>query len=137
MLKIQAIGHLGKDAELSEYQGKKVINFNIAVTESWKDKEGKKHERTTWVNCSWWTERLAIKDWLKKGSLVYAEGIPASNAYNDKDGKPLSNLVCRVQTLQLIKSTAERSNASDATNAAAAPPAMAEPAPPVADDLPF
>jgi single-strand DNA-binding protein len=138
MLKMQAIGLLGKDATISEYNSKKVINFDIAITEKWKDAQGNTKERTTWVNCSWWTERLGIVEYLKKGSHIYVEGTPTTNAYVDKQGKPGASLVCRVAQMQLLRSTAPKADQNNAVNAAAAPLSMAPDTPPTpADDLPF
>ena len=40
MLKIFAIGHLGKDATVNNVNGKNVINFSVAHTEKWNDAQG-------------------------------------------------------------------------------------------------
>ena len=49
MIKLQVIGHIGKDAELKTLDsGKSVINFSVADTQKQKDGTSK----TTWVECA-------------------------------------------------------------------------------------
>jgi len=44
------IGRLGKDPEIRYTpNGDAVANVSLATTKSWKDKEGKKQEKTEWV----------------------------------------------------------------------------------------
>lgn len=57
MLKNLILGHLGKDAVVSNVNGKTVINFNVAHSENWTDNAGVKNQKTTWVGCSYWTEK--------------------------------------------------------------------------------
>ena len=57
MIKLQAIGHLGKDATTNAVNGKNVINFSVAHTEKYKDQQGNQKEKTVWVECSYWTEK--------------------------------------------------------------------------------
>ena len=71
MIKTQVIGHLGKDAVVTSVLGKTVINFSVAHTEKFKDASGAVKEKTTWVDCSNWTDKTAIAPYLKKGTQVY------------------------------------------------------------------
>ena len=148
MLKLLVIGHLGKDATVNNVNGKNVINFTAAHTEKYKDAQGAQVDKTTWVECSYWTERTAIAPYLKKGTQVYAEGTPEIRNYTTNDGRTGSSLVLRVSNIQLLGS--KNADGSDATahqpappQAAAAPGAPSMPAyvPPSvtepADDLPF
>ena len=41
MIKLQIIGNLGKDCNVREVNGKKVINFSVAHTDKYKDPQGK------------------------------------------------------------------------------------------------
>ncbi len=149
MLKLLVIGHLGKDATVNNVNGKNVINFTAAHTEKYKDAQGTQVDKTTWVECSYWTERIAIAPYLKKGTQVYAEGTPEIRNYTTNDGRTGSSLVLRVSNIQLLGS--KNADGSDATAhqpapaQAAAPSAPSMPAyvPPAssvtepADDLPF
>lgn len=76
MVKTLIIGHLGKDAVVNQVNGRTVINFNVAHTESYKDQQGAKIEKTLWANCSYWTDRTGIAPYLTKGKLIFVEGAP-------------------------------------------------------------
>ncbi len=102
MIKLQIIGNLGKDCIVKEVNGRKVINFSVAHTEKFKDSMGNPKERTTWVECAYWTEKTAVSDYLTKGRTVYAEGSPEADAYTNKEGQPSATLRMRVQNIQLL-----------------------------------
>lgn len=101
MIRINVIGNLGKDAIVNNVNGKTVINFSVAHTEKFKDKQGNAMDKTTWVDCSYWTDKTAIAPYLKKGTQVFVEGQPEVRTY-DKDGKTYSNLSARVMSVQLL-----------------------------------
>jgi single-strand DNA-binding protein len=102
MIKLQVIGHLGKDCTTNVVNGKHVINFSVAHSERYKDATGVQKEKTTWVECAYWTDRTAIAPYLKKGQLVYAEGSPEARAYQKGDGTAASSLTLRVLNIQLL-----------------------------------
>ena len=102
MIKLQIIGNLGKDCIVKEVNGKNVINFSVAHTERYKDSQGNQKERTTWVECAYWTDRTAVAQYLTKGRTVYAEGSPEADAYSNKEGQPAATLRMRVQNVQLL-----------------------------------
>lgn len=102
------IGHLGKDADVRTIEsGATVIAFTVAVTETWKDKQGNKQEKTTWVNCSIWRQpgsSIAIGQYLRKGTKVLVEGKPEARAYQKNDGTAGASLEVRVDNLELLSS---------------------------------
>ena len=102
MIKLQIVGNLGADCIQKEVNGKNVINFNVAHTEKFKDAQGNLKERTTWVNCAYWTDRTALSQYLKKGKQVYVEGTPEAEAYTNKENQPAATLRMRVRDLQLL-----------------------------------
>jgi single-strand DNA-binding protein len=104
MIKLQIVGNLGKDCIVKEINGKSVINFSVAHTERFKDSTGNLKERTTWVECAYWTDRTAVAQYLKKGKVVYAEGSPEADAYMNKENQAAATLRMRVQNLQLLSS---------------------------------
>lgn len=101
MIKVQAIGHLGKDATVNNVNGKSVINFSVAHTEKFKDAHGNTKEKTIWVECSYWTDKTAIAPYLKKGTQVYVEGQPEVREW-ESNGKQGASLTCRVLSVQLL-----------------------------------
>src|SRR6185436_9988602 len=104
MIKLQVIGNLGKDCVTNVVNGKNVINFNVAHSEKFKDSQGVQKEKTTWVECSYWTDRLGVAPYLKKGQLIYAEGFPDVDTYMNKENQPVANLKMRVMQIQLLGS---------------------------------
>ena len=144
MIKLQIVGNLGADCIQKEVNGKNVINFNVAHTEKYKDAQGNLKERTTWVNCAYWTDRTAVAQYLKKGKQVYVEGTPEAEAYTNKENQPAATLRMRVRDLQLLGGNTDgsqgSSNTSTSTSSYSSPNTkaavnadMEEPA----DDLPF
>jgi single-strand DNA-binding protein len=144
MLKTLIIGNLGKDCVVNQVNGKSVINFTVAHSEKFQDAQGVKQERTTWVDCSWWTDKLAIAPYLLKGTQVYVEGQPNVNAYAKRDGTPGASLTLRVQNVQLLGSPRNADGTTAAPAATGQPAATAAPQPAsvvapdgISDDLPF
>jgi single-strand DNA-binding protein len=143
MIKLQIIGNLGKDCIVKEINGKHVINFSVAHSERFKDAQGNQKERTTWVECAYWTDRTAIAPYLLKGTTVFAEGSPEADAYTNKEGQAAATLRMRVQNIQLLGSNkdSQGSNQGNVTNTGmgTAPVVKTEAANTAApvDDLPF
>ena len=102
MLKMQIIGHLGKDCVVNTVNGKNVINFTVAHTEKFRDAQGNNQEKTTWVDCGYWTDRTAISPYLTKGKQVYVDGTPDVRSYQKNDGTPGASLNLRVRDIQLL-----------------------------------
>jgi single-strand DNA-binding protein len=113
MLKLQVIGHLGKDCTTNVVNGKNVINFSVAHSEKYKDSAGVQKDKTLWVECAYWTERVAIAPYLKKGQQVYCEGIPDIRTYTKNDGTSGTSLTLRVLSVQLLGS-GSRNESGDA-----------------------
>jgi single-strand DNA-binding protein len=143
MIKLQVIGNLGKDALLNQVNGKNVINFTVAHTERFRDSSGAQKEKTTWVECAYWTDRTGVVPYLKKGSQVYVEGTPEIRMFTRADGTQGASLSLRVMNLQLVGGRTEGSGGGgdmttgrQESHAPAAPPAPAD-AGDLNDDLPF
>jgi single-strand DNA-binding protein len=107
MIKLQAIGNLGKDCVTNTVNGKNVINFNVAHTEKFKDAQGNQKDKTIWVECAYWTDRVGIAPYLRKGTQVYVEGTPDIRTYSKNDGTTGISLTLRVQSIQLLGSRGE------------------------------
>ena len=145
MIKLLVIGNLGKDCITNSVNGKSVINFNVAHTEKFKDAQGNQKEKTTWVECAFWTERTAIAPYLRKGTQVYVEGTPDIRSYNKNDGTPGVSLTLRVLNVQLLGSRAEGGSgpvsndngySAPRTSTTASVPSASDITEPI-DDLPF
>lgn len=134
VLKVECIGHLGKDATVNTVSGKNVINFTVAHTESYKKQDGTKVDNTTWLSCSYWNDSTAVAQYLKKGTLVYVEGLPAPKIYDGKQGAAIDFAV-KVFKITLLAQPKESAATASAPAAGGAyvPPVVGEPI----DDLPF
>jgi single-strand DNA-binding protein len=103
MLQLNVIGNLGNDAIVKEINNQKTITFSVAINQSWKDKEGIKHEKTTWVNCAMWNkEKTDIVNYLKKGCKVYIQGLPEINNYINDKNEHVSSLNLSVKLLEFL-----------------------------------
>jgi len=69
-------GRLGQDPELKSLpNGTAVVNFSIATTRTWKDKDGQKQEQTEWHRCVIFGKRAeVVKQYVHKGDKFYIEG---------------------------------------------------------------
>ena len=102
MIKIQVIGRLGKDCVVNTVNGKNVINFTVAHSEKYKDSQGTPQEKTTWVDCAYWTDRTAVAPYLLKGTQVFVEGSPEVRSFQRNDGTAGASLSMRVREVQLL-----------------------------------
>lgn len=144
MIKMQVIGNLGKDCVVNTVNGKNVINFTVAHTEKYKDSQGNQQEKTTWVDCAYWTDRTAVAQYLTKGKQVFVEGQPEARSFQRNDGTPGSSLSLRVREVQLLGGKSDSSSpgsyqpntASAASTSNSNVPSPSDITEPV-DDLPF
>lgn len=90
--KVILIGNLGKDPELKYLEGNIArVNFSLATSESFKDKNGNRIDQTEWHNIVMWrTLAETAEKLLKKGMQVYIEGRLQTRQWNDKDGNKRS-----------------------------------------------
>ena len=87
--KVILVGNLGADPEArSLNNGGEVVNFRVATSESWKDRDGNRQERTEWHNVVIFNENLGkvAKSYLRKGSKVYLEGQIQTRKWQDQSG---------------------------------------------------
>jgi single-strand DNA-binding protein len=87
--KVILVGNLGADPEArSLNNGGEVVNIRVATSETWKDKDGNRQERTEWHNVVIFNENLGrvAKSYLRKGSKVYLEGQIQTRKWQDQSG---------------------------------------------------
>ena len=87
--KVILVGNLGDDPESrSLNNGGEVVNLRVATSESWKDKDGNRQERTEWHRVVIFNENLGrvAKSYLRKGSKVYLEGQIQTRKWQDQSG---------------------------------------------------
>jgi single-strand DNA-binding protein len=88
--KVTLLGRLGKDPEVRNFQnGGKVVNFSVATSERYKDRDGNQQEKTEWHNVAIFNEKLGeiAEKYLRKGALVYLEGQLQTRKWQDQSGQ--------------------------------------------------
>ena len=103
--KFIGIGNLGRDPETRYTQGgDAVTNFSIAISESYKNKQGEQVDKTEWVNCVTFGRLASIAaEYLRKGSKVYIEGKIQTDSY-EQDGVKKYSTKINVRELQMLDS---------------------------------
>ena len=89
MITLHFTGHIGRDAEIKEVNGKQVIKFAVAA------KQGK-DETAIWVNCDYWTG-TKVGEFIKKGTLIEVVGHLKEREH---DGKKYQS--CNVMQVELL-----------------------------------
>ncbi|MBP7953554.1 MAG: single-stranded DNA-binding protein [Nitrosomonas sp.] len=109
------IGNLGKDPETRYMQnGDAVTNITIATTETWKDKNGEKQEKTEWHQITFYRKLAEIAgEYLKKGSPVYVEGRLETRKWTDKNGIERYTTGIIANSLQMLGGKPESDSSSD------------------------
>ena len=114
MQKFIAVGNLGKDPEIRFLpSGQSVVNFSIATSRRWKDKDsGEKKEETEWHNCEAWGKLAEIiGEYLKKGSKIAIEGRLKTTMY-EKDGHKFYPTKIIVEEMEMLDSKDKSGNTS-------------------------
>jgi single-strand DNA-binding protein len=134
--KVILIGNLGTDPEVKYTpEGVPVVNFNLATSESWNNREGARQERTEWHRIVMWRKLAEIAGkYLRKGSKIYVEGKLQTRSWDDQNGQKRYTTEVVANEMQMLDSRGEGGG----------PPAVEPGAPPdypppdkQDDDLPF
>jgi len=138
MQRLTIIGHIGQDATVKDLGQNQVINFSVAVSESYINKAtNEKVTNTTWYDASKWGNNTSIAQYLKKGTQVFVEGKPTARAWQKEDGSLVSVLGVNVLEIRLLGGKSE----NNSTPQSQAQPETSAPATDFKDeehdDLPF
>lgn len=128
-------GNVGSDPEVRDVNGTKVANFSIAVNDKYRTKSGEQVENTNWFRVEAWDGSNGkglvsnvIEPLVKKGTTVYAQGIPVIEEY-EKDGVKQRAFKIKLAGAGSTFRLASRSDASGGSDA----PQSAD----MSDDVPF
>lgn len=90
------IGRVTADAKVTNLKDdRQVVNFSIAINDSYKPKDREAVQITNYVNCSYWINS-GIADYLKKGVLVELIGRLGVNAYTSLAGDAKASITLHV-----------------------------------------
>lgn len=94
-------GRLTRDAEVrTTSQDKQVVNFSVAINDSYKNKSGERIEQTTYFDCSYWITPKVAK-LLTKGTLVELSGKVSTRAWTGNDGELRAGLNFHTSQIKL------------------------------------
>ncbi|MEK9867699.1 MAG: single-stranded DNA-binding protein [Betaproteobacteria bacterium] len=87
--KVILVGNLGRDPEVRYMpSGDAMVNLSLATTDTWKDKNGDRQEKTEWHRVVMFGRLAEIAgEYLKKGSQAYIEGRLQTRKWTDKEGQ--------------------------------------------------
>lgn len=102
--KVILVGNLGRDPEMRYMpSGDAIASFSVATTDTWKDKNGQKQERTEWHRISMFGKLAEIAgEYLKKGSSVYIEGRLQTRKWQDKEGNERQTTEVVADRMQML-----------------------------------
>jgi len=83
------IGRVGQEPKISyTADGKAVANLSMACSETWKDKDGQKQEKTEWIPVSIFGKLAEIvQQYVHKGSQIYVSGKFTTRKWTNKEGQ--------------------------------------------------
>ena len=113
--KVILVGNLGRDPELKYLEGNVArVNFSLATSDSYKDKNGNRVDQTEWHNIVMWRGLAeSAEKYLKKGTQVYIEGKIQTRQWNDKDGNKRNTTEIVAESYQILQRRDNNNPAND------------------------
>ncbi|WP_348800108.1 single-stranded DNA-binding protein [Flavobacterium adhaerens] len=94
-------GRLTRDAQVrTTAQEKQVVNFSVAVNDSYRNKQGERIEQTTYFDCSYWISPNVAKI-LTKGAIVELHGRVTAKAWTASNGEIKASLNFNTSQIKL------------------------------------
>ena len=114
--KVILIGRLGRDPELRYTpSGTPVVNFPLATSETYIDKDGNRQEKTEWHRIVVWAKQAeSVANYLSKGRLVLVEGSLQTRKWTDNQGQDRYTTEIRAQRVIFLESQAATQEAAQA-----------------------
>ncbi|HEX7847324.1 MAG TPA: single-stranded DNA-binding protein [Chitinophagaceae bacterium] len=100
--KVQLIGNLGNAPEIrTTDSGKKLAQFSVATSESYRNVKGEKVVETQWHRVVAWGKIAEIVEkYVGKGKEIALEGKLVNRSYTDKDGN--KKYITEIQANELL-----------------------------------
>jgi single-strand DNA-binding protein len=139
--KVILVGNIGKDPEVRYMtSGDPVATISLATTDTWKDKEGAKQERTEWHRVVFFGKLAQIvADYVKKGMSIYVEGALRTRKWQDSSGQDRYTTEIVAGSMQMLGGARNSSPDMSTSQPAAQPFAPSSNASfdDLEDDIPF
>ena len=126
--KVILLGNAGQDAEMkSTSAGKSVVNFSLAINQSFRDKKDGNVQRVEWVRCVAWGKLAEIAErFVTKGKQVFVEGRLQTRRFEDREGSPKTVTEVVVASLRVLGGAANAGRGVNGQDAAASDTTNAE-----------
>lgn len=99
---MEIVGRITDTATINTLtDGRKVVNFCIAINERYKTRQGETKKQTAYINCSYWIS-ANVAEYLHKGTVVSLYGSLSSKAYIDQNGEAQPVLYYHVNNIRFI-----------------------------------
>jgi single-strand DNA-binding protein len=86
------IGRVTKDAEIRTLSNsKQVVNFSVAINDSYRNKQGERVVQTTYFDCAYWIS-AKVATILTKGTVVELTGRVSARSWTGSDGEQHAGL---------------------------------------------
>lgn len=111
--KLILLGYVGGDPEVqtNSNTGDTYVTFSVGVS------TGKNEKRVTkWHKCSTKLDTNTAKycmEFVKKGDIVYIEGLPLANSYINSDKQMISEVNCYINIVEHFSKNVKPSNSSE------------------------
>jgi len=94
-------GRLTADAQVRTLSdNREVVNFSVAVNDSYKPKDGERVTHTEFFDCSYWLWS-GIAQYMTKGTVVELSGRLSTRAWMDAEGQPKAGLNFHTSKIKL------------------------------------
>lgn len=95
------IGRVTRDAQIRAIgESANVVNFSVAVNDSYKNRQGERVQLTEYFDCSYWLG-TGVAKLLTRGQLVELTGRVSPRVWLGADGQPRAALNFRVAGIKL------------------------------------
>ncbi|WP_207515976.1 single-stranded DNA-binding protein [Longitalea luteola] len=129
-------GTVTKDAKVITTQnGKQFAAFDLVENMSYKDKDGKRVQKSFYYNCIYWIQPEKIAPYITKGTILSVQCNVVARAYTDSAGNAKASSTATIETIKFLGRRSKSLSTEEAPKLAATekPETIAEPV----DDLPF
>lgn len=103
MNNVNLIGRLTKDPFISQKEKQLFTKINLAVNETYKDKDGSEKTKTAFIDCiAFGKNAKKIGDFLNQGDRVIVSGKLINNNYTDKKDQKVYSINVLIQTIDFL-----------------------------------
>lgn len=98
---VAILGFVGKDPDIRTFsENFKVAELSVAVSKSFKNKEGNWEEKTSWFNCKAYNYiATRVEKYIRKGQIVTIFGDIEIESYTNTTGQNVSKTVINISSI--------------------------------------